>query len=134
MKKLMVAIVVVLLTGCATPPSAIDDNQFVWSKYNLESDVNEVHYNLIQGFRKCSDVQPVDSSFGDKVIIDVYFPGGIFESRSNKVYGRIYLEEVDNKTEVRIGVLKSVDNPLIGEAGKQRRLWESWSKGRIQCQ
>ena len=134
MKNILITLVAAILTGCATPPSALDDNQFVWSKYDLENDVNEVHYNLIQGFRKCSDVQPIGSAFGDKVIIDVYFPGGIFESRSNKVYGRIYLEEVDNKTEVRIGVLKSVDNPLIGEAGKQRRLWESWSKGRIQCQ
>ena len=134
MKKLLIVMLIVALTGCATPPGKLGDSQFNWSKYSINKPVSEVHYSFVQGFRQCSDVQPVVNSFGNRVVIDVYFPGGMFETRSNKVYGQIKLKGSADHTDVEVGVLKSVDDALFTEKGKHRRLWELWSKGQIQCQ
>lgn len=133
MKKVVLLVLAVVLGGCATPPGQINDNRFKWSEMTLEVPVDQVRENLIHGFRECSDVQPITSSYRGKSIIDVYLPSGLLQTRSNYAYGRIEIADINSKTQIKIGVLNSVDNPLIGKKGHHRRLWEQWSKGSTQC-
>ncbi len=133
MNKIWLLIAALVLTGCATRPGEISDNDLNWSTSNIDLPLQQVEFNLITGFRRCFDAMPEVMDSGDKVNFDVYSAGAMGASRSNVVVGFIRLRKDGQRTVGQFGVVKSFDDPVFGKSGEHRRLWQQWATGNPSC-
>ena len=104
-----------------------------WSTVTIDLPLQQVKGNLITGFRRCFDAMPEVMDTGDHINFDVYNAGAMGSSRSNVVVGFIRLEKTAEGTSGQFGVVKSFDDPLIGQPGKLRRQWQQWATGNPSC-
>jgi len=132
MIRIISAMAVFTLAGCATPAGQLTDADFSWEQETIGADPAEIHGRLLAGFRSC-DVGVAECVVTDRaqrVVCDVYAAGGIGIRKSNIVIGRIRVEALNADTSrVRAGL-----QPVFRRSWDKRiPSWLGFAGGNTAC-
>jgi hypothetical protein len=108
MRHSILILILVLITGCATPSGQMKKEDFVWSTVQVNFTYQEAYRRIKEGFRSCAwpteSELYIDTKSG---YFDVFLPG-MFKEKTAWVAGRIDITESGSQTAtVNIGVNNS---------------------------
>ena len=126
--------VAVLLAGCATPIGQIPESDFTWQEKQVNLDYQEVHRNLVRGYRSCvsSSAESYLDTENKKAQFDVYLRNS--SSMTRYVLGVIQVNAIsENSSNIRVGVQTIYDKPIFGKEGKMRLTIFGMAEGDTSC-
>jgi len=132
MIRIVVAIGVMALAGCATPAGQLTDADFSWEERTVAATPAEIERRLMLGLRTCGVSVP-ECFLADHtrhLVCDVYAGGGIGVRKSDIVIGRIRVEALDAGTSrVRAGLQPVFRRPW----DKRIPSWLAFAGGNTAC-
>jgi len=120
------------ISSCFLPAGQLKDSDFIWQKQEISENPEKILNKIKIGFRKCGTTAPNGTAIGylecinmtDKnILCDVY------AFRENPlVIGKLTIDENQNISSVKAGVITSFDSTLSSKKGATRQAWLDFVK------
>jgi hypothetical protein len=139
MKLLLIALTVLVLGSCATPPGQIQDSDLLWEEKTVPIGYEQVYRNIVNGFRTCGPESPgmvnvsqigvpecVTYPESKEISCDVYIRQ-LYGGRSDWIIGFIRIKDFrEHGTTVRVGVKPVFKNQTDD-------IWLQFAEGKYTC-
>lgn len=135
LKGLLFAVLATIVGGCATPIGKFTDEDFVWSHREVDDGYQAVYRTIFTTSKECGGIRTEGNLYTDvrQGTVDIYLVD-VFGGRSPWVLGTVRIEaQADDRTQISVGVNRSMDNPLLGKKGGQRETIMRWADGISGC-
>jgi hypothetical protein len=121
MKKMILALLLLIMMGCATAPGRFTKDDFAWTVINLPVTYQESYRRMAEGFRRCA-INVDKELFTDTMTghFDLFL-SDMLGGKSAWVLGVVDITSVPpGGSVVQIGITHKYDSPLFGRPGKAR--------------